>query len=103
MGGVVVAFLAVALLRATGNEWWKHHKVTLTWKASTSKDVEGYHVYRRELPYGHYSRIDVGLMVRALSYVDEHVKSGKKYSYTVRAVARGQESKDCDPVVVDVP
>lgn len=103
LGCAVLALLVAALLDATGNEWWRHHKVTLHWNASTSPNVEGYHIYRRELPDGKYSRIDVGLMVRELSYVDEHVKSGKKYSYIVRAIARGQESKDSEPVEVDVP
>ena len=103
LAAAIVGLLAVVLLRATGNEWWKHHRVTLRWKASDSRGVEGYHVYRRVLPDGSYSRIDEGSMVHELSYVDEHVKSGKKYSYMVRAVAHGQESRDSEPVEADVP
>lgn len=101
----LLALLAVVLVRSAGGEllWWKHHTVTLHWNASTTPDVDGYHVYRRVLPDGQYSRIDEGLTVRELSFVDDHVKSGKKYGYVVRAVTRdGKESGNSEPVEADV-
>jgi hypothetical protein len=79
----------------------KQHSVTLTWKASTSV-VDGYNVYRRELPNGPLMKINDKLEP-GLSFVDRTVKSGFKYSYVVRAVARGRESKDSNPAEADVP
>lgn len=79
----------------------QEHSVTLKWNASTSI-VDGYNVYRRDLPDGQFSKINDDL-VRGLTFVDRHVKSGMKYSYVVRAVAKGTESIDSNRVDVVIP
>jgi len=102
LGCVALALLAVLLLRATGNEWWKHHKVTLNWKASTSAGVVGYHVYRKELPNGEYVQI-IKELVEGVTFADEHVKSGREYRHCLRAFGHGKLSECSEPVDVKVP
>jgi hypothetical protein len=78
---------SVFRLQASG----KKHKVTLTWKASSSH-VVGYNVYRSMTPGGNYLRINSSL-VPGLTYTDNTVESGVTYYYVTRAVdARGYES-----------
>jgi len=98
--------LSVAWFRATGMDAGNApgappHTVTLKWNASTSA-VDGYNVYRRLLPNGFAEKVNRD-PVHGLSFVDVHVASGVKYSYTVRAVGHGGESVDCTPAEADVP
>jgi len=105
LAGLAMLF-SVAWFRATGMDAAtapaaSPHTVTLKWNASISV-VDGYNVYRRVLPNGSVEKIN-GDPVPGLSFVDSHVASGVRYSYTVRASAHGQESVDCAPAEADVP
>jgi Abnormal spindle-like microcephaly-assoc'd, ASPM-SPD-2-Hydin len=86
------------------------HKVHLSWKASTSKHVAGYNLYRGTRRRGPYEKINHSLDP-STNYIDRHVVAGCTYYYVAKAVnLRGQESKfskhlqvviPCDPVTTD--
>ena len=92
----------MVLFVASGKDllWW-HHTVTLQWEESTSL-VEGYNVYRRELPNGATVKVNKQL-VKGDSFVDKTVVSGKRYRYTVKSYRLGKESVDSNPAEADVP
>jgi hypothetical protein len=88
----------VSQLQASGEK----HKVTLTWKGSTSH-VAGYNVYRSTAPGGNYVKINTSL-VQGLTYIDNTVESGKTYYYATRAVdARGHESVNSNETSAAIP
>ncbi len=64
--------------------------VKVTWKGSTSNDLEGYNVYRADLPNGRYEKLN-DKPVKQTEFLD---KEGKKYHfYRVSAVdVSGNES-----------
>src|SRR5579862_3225243 len=69
------------------------HKVELSWKASTSKHLAGYNVYRGTRSGGPYKKINASLDP-STHYTDFHVVAGCKYYYVARAVnLKGRESK----------
>ena len=88
----------------------RQHKVQLSWKASTSKHVAGYNLYRGNRRRGPYEKINHSLDP-STNYIDRDVEAGCTYYYVARAVnLRGQESKfskhvqvviPCDPVITD--
>jgi Abnormal spindle-like microcephaly-assoc'd, ASPM-SPD-2-Hydin len=87
------------------------HKVQLSWKASKSKHVVGYNVYRANRAGGPYKKINHSLDP-ITNYTDRHVVAGCKYYYVARAVnMKGLESKysklvqaviPCGRVITDV-
>jgi hypothetical protein len=76
------------------------HKVSLSWKASTSAIV-GYNVYRR----GTSGVVKLNLEpILGTTYVDSTVQSGQTYFYVTKAVkAGGAESTPSNEVRVDIP
>ena len=60
------------------------HSVTLTWKASASKDVDGYRVYRSNDPNAAPGLLAV-TPADATRYIDTSVEAGRTYYYSVRA------------------
>jgi fibronectin type 3 domain-containing protein len=63
------------------------HSVTLTWKASTSREVTGYNVYRSQKRGGPYTQLN-RTIISGTSYADKGVSAGQTYYYVVRAVGR---------------
>ena len=79
------------------------HKVQLSWKASTSKHIVGYNVYRGNRSGGPYKKINDSLDP-STQYTDLHVVAGYKYYYVARAVnLKGQESKYSKQVEATIP
>jgi hypothetical protein len=79
------------------------HKVQLSWKASTSKHLAGYNVYRGTRSGGPYKKINASLDP-STKYTDLHVVAGYKYYYVARAVnLKGQESKYSKQVEAVIP
>jgi len=79
------------------------HKVQLSWKASTSKHILGYNVYRGTRSGGPYKKIN-GSLDPSTKYTDLHVVAGYKYYYVARAVnLKGQESKYSKQVEATIP
>jgi len=79
------------------------HEVQLSWKASKSKHVVGYNVYRGNRSGGPYQKINRGLD-QSTNFTDDHIMAGCKYYYVVRAVnSRGQESKYSKQVQAVIP
>jgi len=79
------------------------HKVELSWKASTSKHLAGYNVYRGTRSGGPYKKINASLDPRT-RYTDFHVVAGYKYYYVARAVnLKGKESKYSKQVEATIP
>jgi hypothetical protein len=79
------------------------HKVQLSWKASTSKHLAGYNVYRGTRSGGPYKKIN-GSLDLSRHYTDLHVVAGYKYYYVARAVnLKGQESKYSKQVEATIP
>jgi hypothetical protein len=79
------------------------HKVQLSWKASTSKHLAGYNVYRGTRSGGPYQKIN-GSLDPSTKYTDLHVIAGYKYYYVATAVnLKGQESKRSKQVEAVIP
>jgi hypothetical protein len=80
----------------------KIHKVTLTWKASSSQ-VAGYNLYRSTTTGGNYMKINSAL-VRGITYTDNTVEGGTTYYYVTRAVdAQGNESVNSNEITAAIP
>jgi hypothetical protein len=77
------------------------HTVDLRWKASVSR-VDGYNVYRSEMRYGPYTKLNSAPM-RATVYSDSAVQAGHTYFYKVTSVDKGQESVFSNQIRVVVP
>ncbi len=60
------------------------HKVSLSWRASTSSGVDGYYVYRGTTSGGSLTRLSGKLS--ETSYVDASVQAGKTYYYATTAI-----------------
>jgi hypothetical protein len=111
--GIVVFFVLLLSLKwfsVTRGEPWvlrldasgKVHKVTLTWKASSSQ-VAGYNLYRSTSTGGNYIKIN-SLLVRGITYTDNTVDGGTTYYYVTRAVdAQGKESVNSNEITAAVP
>jgi hypothetical protein len=77
------------------------HRVSLTWKASTSNDVVGYNVYRGTIPgsYGLLNSMNTGT-----SYDDISVQNGQTYFYVVTAInSAGAESSYSNQTQAVIP
>jgi hypothetical protein len=79
------------------------HKVQLSWKASTSKHLAGYNIYRGTRSGGPYKKIN-GSLDLSTKYTDLHVVAGYKYYYVATAVnVKGRESKHSKQVEAVIP
>jgi hypothetical protein len=79
------------------------HKVQLSWKASTSKHIAGYNIYRGTRSGGPYTKIN-GSLDPTTTYADVHVVAGYKYYYVAAAVnLKGLESKYSKQVEAVIP
>jgi hypothetical protein len=61
------------------------HSVTLSWKASTSSNLKGYHVYRAAVAGGAFTKLTAS-PVSGTAYTDGSVASGRTYYYVTTAV-----------------
>lgn len=81
---------------------WPGPAVSLSWKASTSRHVVGYNIYRRT-SFGEREKLNRE-PIRSTHFVDYFVVPGFTYRYHVRAVDwRGRESNASNKAVVFVP
>jgi Putative Ig domain len=79
-----------------------NHVVDLKWKASSSKEVAGYNVYRAPSS-GTFKKINVSL-VASTAYSDSTVANGSTYYYAATAVGiDGKESAKTASIKVVVP
>ncbi|MBV9480618.1 MAG: choice-of-anchor D domain-containing protein [Acidobacteria bacterium] len=79
------------------------HSVTLSWNASTSRNVVGYNIYRGNVSGGPYTRINTTPDPH-LQNVDNNVQGGHTYYYVVTAVdSAGAESVYSGQVKAVVP
>ena len=78
------------------------HTVDLSWKASTSKNVVSYNVYRGTVSGGPYTKIASG--IASTLYTDGTVSSGKTYYYVTTAVDNtGHESTYSNQTTAVIP
>jgi hypothetical protein len=79
------------------------HKVQLSWKASTSKHILGYNVYRGNRSGGPYKKINRVLDPNT-RFTDLTVAAGRKYYYVATAVnSRKRESAHSKQIQVVIP
>jgi hypothetical protein len=79
------------------------HKVQLSWKASISKQVIGYNIYRGNRSGGPYTKINGGLDPNT-KFTDLKVAAGRKYYYVATAVnSRKRESVHSKQIQVAIP
>ena len=78
------------------------HSVSLSWKASTSKGVTGYNVYRGLTSGGPYVLLTAA-PIAGTSYTDDAVNAGTTYYYVTTAVASGKQSGDSNQASAKVP
>jgi fibronectin type 3 domain-containing protein len=80
-----------------------HHSVTLTWRASISKHVVGYNIYRGKRSGGPYIKINTALDPNTHD-IDKNVQAGATYYYVVTAVnSAGAESAHSNQVKAVIP
>jgi hypothetical protein len=78
------------------------HSVTLTWKASSTKNVR-YNVYRGPRPGFHPDKLN-DTAIDGLTFTDTKVERGKQYFYVTRAVDdHNQESRDSNETSATIP
>ena len=79
-----------------------NHVVDLSWKASTSRDVTGYNLYRS--PDGAtWKKINASVIASTL-YADSTVANGSTYYYAATAVdIYAHESSKTAPIKVVIP
>jgi Abnormal spindle-like microcephaly-assoc'd, ASPM-SPD-2-Hydin len=79
------------------------HKVQLSWKASTSKHIQGYNVYRGNHSGGPYKKVNVALDPYT-KFTDLTVAAGHRYYYVATAVnSRKRESHHSKQIQVMIP
>ena len=79
------------------------HKVQLSWKASTSKHILGYNVYRGNHSGGPYKKIN-GALDPYTKFTDLTVTASHKYYYVATAVnSRKRESAHSKQIRVVIP
>jgi hypothetical protein len=79
------------------------HKVQLSWKASTSKHLAGYNVYRGTRSGGPYKKINTVLDPNT-RFTDLTVSAGHKYYYVATAVnSKKRESHYSKQIQVVIP
>jgi hypothetical protein len=79
------------------------HKVKLAWKASSSKHIVGYNVYRGNRSGGPYKKIN-DVLDPNTRFTDLTVTAGKKYYYVATAVnSRKRESHHSKQIQVVIP
>jgi hypothetical protein len=79
------------------------HQVSLSWKASTSTGITGYHVYRGTQNAGPYNSLTTTTSSE-LSYVDSAVSDGDTYYYVVTAIdSENIESSDSNQATAAIP
>ena len=94
------ATLVVEALTGTGVA---QHQVQLSWGASSSSGITGYHVYRGGVSGGPYTKINSALVV-GTTYSDSSVQAGKTYFYVTTALnGSGTESAYSNEVQATVP
>ena len=79
------------------------HFVSLSWKASSSRGVTGYTIYRGTRPNDPSPVRLNSVPVAGTSYQDVTVQNGRKYYFTVRAVSGGLESGPSNEAQVAIP
>jgi hypothetical protein len=90
----------VVALRMVGSV---QHKVQLSWKASTSKHILGYNLYRGNRSGGPYKKIN-DVLDPNTSFTDLTVSAGHKYYYVATAVNwKKRESADSKQIQVVIP
>ena len=90
-------------LSGTGAAASSGHSVALSWDASSSSGVVGYHVYRGTVSGGPYSII-TSSEISATDYTDSTVLGGHVYYYVIRAVnSSGDESTNSSQVSATIP
>ena len=100
ISGALAALAVTVAYRSCSNR--HSSRVTLSWKASSSSNVVGYNVYRREHA-GAYTKLNVA-PVEETSYADRTAQGGKAYFYVVTAVDnRGIQSEPCEEAAATVP
>ncbi|MBT1706117.1 fibronectin type III domain-containing protein [Chryseosolibacter indicus] len=79
--------------------------VRIEWINSSSSDVAEHHLYRKEESQTSWDLVEVVPMTDHVSAaIDETVKSGKNYSYTILAVDRSKlESRPSNATTVKIP
>lgn len=96
--GLAQPATASAQVAAPGRD----HKVTLSWKASTTKNVK-YNVYRGTAPGFHPDKLNATPQ-DGLTYTDTTADNGVTYYYVTRAIdANGRESVDSNETIAKVP
>lgn len=79
------------------------HEVQLSWKASTSKHIVGYNIYRGAQSGGPYRKIN-GALDPNTKFTDPKVAAGDKYYYVATAVnSSKQESVYSKQIQVVIP
>ena len=91
----------------TSSRKHKGHSVQLNWRASETKEIDGYYVYRAEgTPSANYIRI-TPKPIKKTTFEDRKVTPGNTYWYAVSAVQKlGKKEVESDrtpPAKAEIP
>jgi fibronectin type 3 domain-containing protein len=115
---ILLGIVSIVLVSLLGLEWVRttrgrsgtlrshssaqHHKVLLTWGASSSPGV-AYNLYRSSSSDRRLLKLNP-TPVQGLTYTDDTVDNGVTYTYVARAAdALGNESPDSPQFVITIP
>lgn len=88
--------------KLTATQVKKSNDVELTWEKSTSEGVEYYRIFRMEID-GEAIDTKIGEVSGTENkFTDKNTEAGKTYSYFLRAVRNQRESKNTDPVQIEI-
>jgi Abnormal spindle-like microcephaly-assoc'd, ASPM-SPD-2-Hydin/Transmembrane protein 131-like N-terminal len=91
-----IALSGIAVAKAS-------RRVDLSWRASSSPEILGYHVYRGIVSGGPYTKL-TSATVPATSYIDSAVETGQTYYYVVTSIdSAGIESTDSNQASAAIP
>lgn len=88
--------------KLTATQVIKSNEVELTWEKSSSDGVEYYRIFRMEID-GDVIDTKIGEVSGTENkFIDKNTEAGKTYSYFLRAVRNQRESKNTDPVQIEI-
>lgn len=101
-GEAPAATVSTSIVKPTGLTATYSDGVALTWKASTTADVDGYIVFRSETKGKGYTKL-TNVAKAKLDYTDKTAAASKTYYYVVRATKGVEQSASSNEATITIP
>lgn len=101
-GEVPATTVSTSIAKPSGLTATYSDGVALTWKASTTADVDGYIVFRSETKGKGYTKL-TNVAKTKLDYTDKTAAASKTYYYVVRATKGVEQSASSNEATITIP